>query len=57
MSEELAQFSPGVSLEWALVSLGFGIVLLAVIVIRLALEFKRGDQSGDGEVDDAVSAD
>lgn len=43
MSEELARWAPGVSLEWALVSLVFGIILLAIIVIRLWLEFRRAD--------------
>ncbi len=57
MSEELAKWAPGMSLEWALVSLTFGIVLLAIIVVRLFLEFKRFDEPGDDDLDEAVQTD
>jgi hypothetical protein len=57
MSEELARWAPGVSLEWALVSLTFGIVLLAIIVGRLVLEFKRFDEPDDDDLDEAAQTD
>lgn len=38
----LSQWSPGISLAWALVSLSVGILILVVIALRLWRDHTRG---------------
>lgn len=49
MIAELSSWSPGVSLGWALFSLGMGVLILVVIAARLWLELRaqREQQEGD----------
>ena len=41
MSDELARWAPGMSLEWAVVSLMFGVVIFGIIAIRLWREYRE----------------
>jgi len=43
MIAEISQWASGVSLGWALFSLSVGALLLALIVGRLWMEYRRGD--------------
>lgn len=45
MSQELARWAPGVSLEWAIASLVFGMVIFAIIVVRLWREYRQSGSS------------
>lgn len=45
MLADISQWSPGIPLEWALVSAGVGLGILAYIATRLWLESRGDDRS------------
>ncbi len=43
MVAELTQWAPGISLTWALASLGLAVLILIVVAVRLINDYRQTD--------------